>query len=269
MIFSAPSPPYLGPPAHYSSGTNKPISRIVIHSTVSPTVAGGARSIAAYFKKDSAGGSAHYVVDPAEVVQTAYDSWIAWHAPPNPRSLGVELCDMPNQDVARWNDAAHAAMLKRAAHLVAGLCLAYNVPIRHVGPLGLKLGRKGICGHVDVSKAFGQSTHWDPGAFPWTKFIGMVQAEAAALRAIAAKQPSVPVPAPVVPVPVVSRPPAGPTEVTRARDEFALSLKHLNAGVTHLDSAVKNGRKGVTTARTALLAVRRSLTAAVKRLPER
>lgn len=175
----APAPVYLGPAAHTSAGDNKPVKRIVIHCTVSPCEAGGARNIAAYFRSKTAGGSAHYVVDPGETVQVVYDGVIAWHAPPNPNSLGVELCDPMKGKKARWADADHTAMLDRAAELVAGLCLAYDVPVRKVGAVGLKLGRKGICGHVDVAKAFGQSTHWDPGpGFPWRAFVKQVKAAA-------------------------------------------------------------------------------------------
>lgn len=175
--YPPPSPPYLGPAAHTSAGDNKPIRRIVIHSTVSACEGGGARQIAGYFRNPNSGGSAHYVVDPGEEVQVVYDSKIAWHAPPNANSLGIEMCEYPNHDIKRWDEKNHAAMLERTARLVAALCLAYDVPARKVGRRGLKAGRKGICGHVDVSKAFGQSTHWDPGAFPWRRFIRLVRAE--------------------------------------------------------------------------------------------
>lgn len=187
--FRAPSPRYLGPPAHTTAGDNKPINRIVLHSTVSRCEAGAARATAAYFRTQDAGGSAHYVVDCDEVVQVVYDGVIAWHAPPNQHSLGIEMCDMPTSTSAeRWNDGNHIAMLKLTAHLVAELCLAYGVPIRYVGPVRLRLGRKGITTHANVSAAFKQSTHWDPGAWPRHRFMRMVRAEAKALRAEARKK---------------------------------------------------------------------------------
>lgn len=190
----APAPVYLGPAAHTSAGSNRPIRRIVIHCTVSPCEAGGARATAAYFREQAAGGSAHYVVDPGEVVQSVFDNVIAWHAPPNANSLGVELCDPmvyesgPHKGeelpAARWDDANHAAMLDRAAELVAQLALAYKVPIRQLGVADLLAGKHGICGHVDVSQAFKQSTHWDPGAhFPWDSFMARVHAHARKLLA--------------------------------------------------------------------------------------
>lgn len=39
----------------------------------------------------------------------------------------------------------------------------------------LKAGRRGICGHVDVTDAWHQSDHDDPGPwFPWDKFMAVV-----------------------------------------------------------------------------------------------
>lgn len=203
MTVKPPAPPYLGPAAHTSPGSNKPIKRIVVHATVSPLVKGQARATAAYFRSKSAGGSAHYVVDADEAVQVVYDSVQAWHAPPNANSIGVELCDALSSpawdkaNAARWSDGPHVSMLQHAAALVAQLCLAYDVPIHRLSAADLKAGKHGICGHVDVSQAWHQSTHWDPGeAFPWDTFMGMVRAEAKHLSAPDPKPKPAPKPHP-------------------------------------------------------------------------
>lgn len=173
--YPAPNPPYLGPAAHTSSGSNKPIKRVVIHSTVSPCVEGQARKTAAYFRHPSSGGSAHYVVDPGETVQVVYDGVIAWHAPPNAGSLGIELCEYPTTDVRRWDDNNHQQLLHRAALLTAQLCLAYGVPPYFRPSWQLRAGMRGVTTHNMVSKAWGQSTHWDPGAWPRRKFMRLVR----------------------------------------------------------------------------------------------
>ena len=169
-----PSPTYLGPAAHTSSGHNKPIHRLVLHSTVSACEPGGARSIAAYFRSEKSGGSAHYVVDPKEVIQVVYDDVIAWHAPPNQHSIGIEMCDNPSTNIHRWNDENHQKMLKRTAKLVARLCLAYDIPARFLSPADLKAGKHGITTHNNVSQAFHESTHWDPGFWPQKEFMDLV-----------------------------------------------------------------------------------------------
>lgn len=196
---AAPSPPFLGPAARRSTGSNKPIERIVIHSTVSPCVPGGARNIAAFFRGARAAGSAHYVVDPVETVQCVWDSVIAWHAPPNQHSLGIEMCDMPGpvpkdkQGSARWkalrrswrwSQPRQIQMLRRTAKLTAQLCAAYDVPAVYLSAAALRRNphRKGITTHANVSAAFKQSTHWDPGWWPRVQFMGMVRRELAAIN---------------------------------------------------------------------------------------
>ena len=183
-VFRAPAPKYLGPAAHTTAGDNRPIHRIVLHSTVSPCVKGGAEQIAAYFRSAKAGGSAHYIVDPCEVVQVVGDSQIAWHAPPNAHSLGIEMCDMPvADDASRWKDPEHKAMLALTATLVAELCLAYDVRPWYVDVAGLKAGKGGVTTHNNVSQAFNQSTHWDPGAWPRRRIMLQVRSEIRRLTA--------------------------------------------------------------------------------------
>lgn len=186
MTIAPPSPKYVGPVKWHGPDDNKPIKRVVIHGTVSPCERGGARKISNYFKITNRPSSAHYVVDPGEILQCVYDSVVAFHAPPNHGSIGVELCDPVVGSIDRWDDLEHREMLLRATFLVARLCLAYDVPIRKVGRIGLRLGRKGITGHVDVGKAFGQTSHWDPGAFPWRRFIADVRSAASAIERQAA-----------------------------------------------------------------------------------
>lgn len=174
--YPAPSPPYAGPPFRSSGTGNKPIRRITIHSTVGPTADGSRQGIAAYFRSSRAGGSAHYVVDAGGVLQTAWDSVVCWHAPPNPNSIGIEMCDYPTQTMDRWANDDHKALLERTARLTAELCLAYDVRPWFVSRIGLRAGRSGVTTHNEVSQAFHQSTHWDPGAWPRRRFMRRVRA---------------------------------------------------------------------------------------------
>ena len=155
----------------------------MLHSTVSPCVPGGAEDVARYFRSADAGGSAHYVVDPSTVVQVVYDSTTAYHAPPNQHSIGIEMCDMPSATTAaRWDDANHRLMLNRVALLTAQLCLAYGVPVAYRSARGLKRGQHGVTTHHQVSVAFGQSTHWDPGKWPRRRFMRKVRRNVRQLR---------------------------------------------------------------------------------------
>lgn len=165
---------------------NMPLARIVIHCTVSPCVAGnkqtktgGRYTIASIFRQRIF-KSAHYVADPGGIVQVVNDSDVAEHAPPNMHSIGIEMTDplvSPAWDkkyAKRWDDPNHEAMLVRTARLVARLGLAYHVPLVRIQGRELHT-HSGICGHADVSKAFGETDHWDPGeSFPWMRFMRLV-----------------------------------------------------------------------------------------------
>lgn len=164
--------------ARKHSGSQTKINRIVIHCTVSPTSRGWARKIANYFQSPSAGGSAHYVVDAGEIVQCLPDDIVAWHAPPNTGSIGVELCDWQKGKASRWQDDDHQSMLRLAAPLVRSLAERHDVPLVWLSPAELRAGKRGICGHVDISRAWGQTDHGDPhmgGPFPTSQFMSMIK----------------------------------------------------------------------------------------------
>ena len=171
--------------AHHSSGSNLPPTRVVIHATCPEmgfpraSAKGRAVSTARYFQSSSSGGSAHYVVDIGETVQCLGESVIAWHAPPNAHSLGIEICadggsatSFRNPNVryrrAQWLSPQVWPAVLRAAALTRQACQKYDIPMVKLSAADLKAGKRGICGHVDVSNAFHQSDHDDPGPdFPW------------------------------------------------------------------------------------------------------
>lgn len=158
----APTPPFIHA-RDFTEGGNLPVRRIVIHGTVSPCRCGGAESIAQYFQSPTYQSSCHYVVDPCETYQCVNDQDVAWHAPPNEHSIGVELCDPQKGPDSRWDDADHEAMLDRAADLTRQLCEAYDVPMVWLMPEDLRAGARGITDHENVGIAWGQTSHTDPG----------------------------------------------------------------------------------------------------------
>lgn len=188
---SPPKPQVIGGRPNKHSGTgNKPINRIVIHSAVMPCEPGMARRLGD-MNKTSETGSWHYAVDPEETFQCSFDSYVCWHAPPNPHSLGIEMADNPGRRpvgqtirVWRWAGRNHRRMLRRTARLTARACLAYDVPIRFLTVADLKAGRRGITTHHNVSLAFRESSHWDPGWWPRRRFMRQVRREANRIRKV-------------------------------------------------------------------------------------
>jgi hypothetical protein len=185
-----------GIPKHHSGQLNHPPTLVVIHSAVMDCKVGAARLLGAWNRDGTTGGSWHYATDPAETIQCSYDRFVCWAAPPNGHKLHIEMADRPIpkptargralqalRKTWRWRTLEHRKMLERTARLTAGLCLAYGLPPRYVGPIGLKLGRKGWTTHAAVTLAFRQSTHWDPGWWPHRRFARRVRAIHAELLA--------------------------------------------------------------------------------------
>lgn len=160
--------------AHYS-GVQTVVNRIVIHTMEWPEHAKTAEDCASYFASPSAKGSAHYCVDNDSIVQCVPCSRVGWHAPPNTGSIGIELAGRAGQGKAGWADEYSQAVLMNAARLTRALCKTFTVPPTKLAVAQLRAGKRGICGHVDVTYAWHKTDHVDPGpTFPWVDFINQV-----------------------------------------------------------------------------------------------
>ena len=142
--------------------SGRSIDVVVIHTMEISERADAAEICARWFQSPVSEVSAHYCVDADSVVQCVREKDVAWHARGgNTNSIGVELAGFASQTTRDWRDSYSAAVLERAAALVAGDLVA---------------GRRGLTGHVEVSRAFGKSDHWDPGdGFPVESFVDRVR----------------------------------------------------------------------------------------------
>ncbi len=170
----------------HTAGDNPRPTRVVIHATAPgvgyPTASqpGMAMSTARYFASGNAGGSAHYVEDIAGETHCVPDDTIAFHAPPNEHSLGIEICAEVSYTREQWLSPQVWPAVARAAARCRELCDRFGIPTVRIGPPDLLDGAHGVCGHVDVSVAWHQSTHTDPGGFVWPEFMAAVHGAAPA-----------------------------------------------------------------------------------------
>jgi hypothetical protein len=170
--------------AAHNSGprTAAQIKNVCIHSTEGDTAEGAA----SWFENPVSRGSANMVCDDDVSYRTLPDLVIPWAAPGlNTQGYHIEIAGYAAWTTSQW--LAHLPRLKRAAWKAALRCKAYNVPARWVGPLGLRLGRRGLTTHRDVSYAWPvlarqAGFHTDPGVnFPRDVFLIYVQRYLAAL----------------------------------------------------------------------------------------
>lgn len=180
-------PPITIRAAHDSGPFNSNPTRVVIHSTCPDigypraSAPGMARGTALYFSQTGSGGSAHYICDSGGMEEHCVpDNTVAWHAPPNEHSIGIEINseggDYPNNYTRdQWLSPQVWPGVLKAAQRTSELCDRFGIPKVRLSVADLEAGRRGICGHVDVSFAFGQTDHSDPGPnFPWNEFIAYV-----------------------------------------------------------------------------------------------
>ncbi|MFD9368542.1 N-acetylmuramoyl-L-alanine amidase [Streptomyces sp. NPDC060020] len=164
----------------YGPGRTVPIRVIVIHDMEAPEGPKTAENVAHWFATMSASSkaSAHVCVDNDSAVRCVADGDRAWHAPgTNSDGLGIELAGYARQSRAEWLDQYSKGVLENAARVVAGWCQKHKIPAVKLTAAELKAGKRGIVGHRDVSAAYGQTNHSDPGPnFPWDYFLARVNA---------------------------------------------------------------------------------------------
>lgn len=163
---------------HYTPTNGRQIDLIVIHDMETPEDARRAETVSAWFAGSSAPrASAHWCFDPDSAVRCVLDKDVAWHAPgANNNGLGYEHAGYARQTRAEWMDKPSLATLRVSSRQAAIDCKKYNIPVRYVDAAGLLRGERGITTHLQVSKAFKRSTHWDPGyEFPMDIYLAYVK----------------------------------------------------------------------------------------------
>lgn len=157
-------------------GSNGTVTRIVIHDMEMAEGNDTAESCARMFHTTTDQKSAHFCVDNNSVVQCVDIDRRAWHAPPNKGSIGIEQAGRASQTRAQWLDAYGLSMLDLSARLCAWLCRTLSIPARWLTVAQLRNGERGLCTHADVSAAWGQTDHTDPGPnFPKDWYLRQVQ----------------------------------------------------------------------------------------------
>lgn len=165
---------------NFTPTIGRDVDLVVMHTMESPEGLDTAESVSRWAAGPTAPkASWHYAVDVNSVVQCVLEKDIAWAAPgANHDGIQIELAGRAGQNAAQWHDAYSKSQLALAALLVAEICKRHDIPAIKLSAFQVRAGHRGLCGHIDVTRAFPErgGTHWDPGPnFPWDEFIGMVR----------------------------------------------------------------------------------------------
>lgn len=162
----------------FTSTSRRNVDLVVMHDMEAEEKGDTAERVARYFAVTATKASAHYCVDNNSVVQSVLEKDVAYAAPgANHNGIHVELAGYARQNAHEWDDEySHAMLSGPASDIVKDICNRWKIPVTYLDAAALKRGERGITTHFQVSLAFRQSDHSDPGnAFPMLAFIDMVR----------------------------------------------------------------------------------------------
>ena len=121
-------------------------------------------------------GSYNILVGTRRTLRANDDNYIPWAAMPTGNRRGLHLSFLAYAQSSRQEWLDNMNQLDLGARVVADWCTRYGIPPVKVSPDEIRAGKRGVCGHADVSAAWRESDHTDPGAgFPWDVFLDRVK----------------------------------------------------------------------------------------------
>ena len=134
---------------------------IVFHDTESSAANGSID-----WMRSQQNGSYHYIVDvDGDVFRMVPDQYQAWGAMPTGNRIGLHVCatGFAKWSTAQWNK--HPDLIENVAKIVGDWSRMYGIPLRLLTPAQVRAGQRGVCTHNDISLAYRESDHTDPGKF--------------------------------------------------------------------------------------------------------
>ncbi|AYB69452.1 endolysin [Corynebacterium phage Juicebox] len=177
----------------------KPRNLLCIH-TFEDDGTWSADRMAKYQQSPAAGGSYHLVIDlNGRIARENDDAFIPWAAMFTGNRVAFHFSLSGKASWTRQQWLARPKQMDALAKVLAAYSKAKGIPLIRRGPQDVRAGKWGVCGHDDISKAFGESTHWDPGPnFPFDVVIDKAKAILAEPKPTPAP-PSDPAPRPIPP----------------------------------------------------------------------
>lgn len=151
------------------SGSDNTRQVIVQHTTESE---GGNTNVIGYLEQTRNGSYQTMVDFDGEEVRMVPDDRQAWAAMNAGNRIGLHVCAMGRAAFTRDRWLSETRLLERTAMRYAEWSRLYGIPLIKLNPTDVRAGKRGVCGHADISAAFRESDHTDPGAnFPFDVVI--------------------------------------------------------------------------------------------------
>ncbi len=152
---------------------------IVVHTTEGSEGLKSAEDGAAYDARREDGTSTHFFCDQNTTVQCVFtgDRANAARGTGNARGIHFELCGRAAQSPAQWHDDASTGTLQQFERQAARVAAKWSIPVRHLTVAQIRDFEPGFVEHNDLSRAFGESDHTDPGKnYPWSETLTNIRA---------------------------------------------------------------------------------------------
>lgn len=147
---------------------------VAIHNTSN---SGTASAEASYATRRTDGTSAHFYADAKQVIQSLDTNARAGHAGSsngNQHAVAIEITGVNSWSRQQWLDRVAWDQLGR---VLAQVCKTYGISVRRASVAEMKANPrvKAFYGHDDMRRAWGGTTHTDPGPnFPWDRLFTAV-----------------------------------------------------------------------------------------------
>lgn len=141
---------------------------ICIHDTESSTARG-----ALSWMQSQQNGSYQDLVDlNGDVFLMVPDDKQAWAAMGTGNRIALHVCATGYASWSREKWLSYPAMLDSIAVIISQWSKKYGIPLQRIVGNQLRAGVRGVCGHRDISNAYRESDHTDPGTnFPFDYVI--------------------------------------------------------------------------------------------------
>lgn len=149
---------------------------LVVHTSEGGETATAAEGLARFIstpRTETNLASYHYIADHDQVIPVVPDNYVAYaNAGANHDGLSICHPGRAAQTSEQWDDEASSAQREQVARWLADKSAEHGIPLVKITATELVNGARGVCGHVDVTKAYKRSTHTDPGPnYPWDRLI--------------------------------------------------------------------------------------------------
>ena len=130
----------------------------------------------AAWQEQSKTGSYTLLIGTQRTLRANDDNYIPWAARATGNRYGIHYSFLGYARESRDVWLAHMHQLELAARAAAHDCKEYELPLKWLTPAELRAGHKGLCTHADISAAWHESDHTDPGAgFPKDVMLQLIR----------------------------------------------------------------------------------------------